>query len=168
MKNLLFVLAMLTITFNLSAQAGINVQKVNASEVPQAVLDAQNQYFAGITVNLWEKQSASFRDKSGERYVANFQNSGQKTKARYYTNGTGGTATAYYIAKELPQAIQNAANSNYPNYKLLSGEMITTLTNNKSVFRIRLRSGAKKLVVFLDANGNEIAPNSLPDEVTIE
>ena len=168
MKNLLIVLAMLTLTFNLSAQAGASVQKVDASEVPQAVLDAQNQYFPGITVNFWEKQSASFRDKSGARYVANFQNNGQKTKARYYSNGTGGTATAYHVAKELPQAIQNAAASNYPNYKLLSGEQITALAKSKSAFRLRLRNGAQRLVVFVDANGNELSANSLPNELTTE
>jgi len=168
MKNLLFVFAIIASTLSLNAQANLKVEKVDPAEVPQAVLDAQAKYFPGITVNIWEKQSASLRDKSGSRYVANFQNEGQKNRARYYSNGTAGTATIYYVAKELPQAIQNAASNNYPDYMLMSGEQITVLAKDKSAFRIRLRKGARKLVVYADENGNELSKDNLPVEMTEE
>ncbi len=168
MKNLLFVFAMIMAFSTVQAQASFKVQKVDASEVPQAVLDAQAKFFAGLTVNVWEKQMGSIRDYSGERYVANFQYEGQPTRARYYKNGTAGTATSYHVGKELPQTIQNAAAQNYPDYKLNSGEKITALETGKTVYRIRLRKGAQKLVAYVDENGNEISKDSLSNEITEE
>ncbi len=168
MKNLLFVFALIMAFSAAQAQAGFQVQKVDASEVPQPVLDAQAKFFPGFTVNVWEKQSGSIRDRSGERYVATFQYEGQKTRARYYKNGTAGTATSYHSGKELPQAIQNAAAENYPGYSLNSGEKIVALEAQKTVYRIRLRKGAQKLVVYVDENGNEISKDSLPQEMTVE
>ncbi len=163
------IFAMFITLTGLQAQAGLKVQKVDASEVPQAVLDAQAKYFSGIAVNLWEKQSGSVRERSGERFVANFQYEGQKARARYYPNGTAGTATSYYLtAKELPQVIQDAAAANYPGYQLNTGEKVTALTQAKTVFRLRLRKGAQKLVVYVDESGKELSKDSLPGEITAE
>ncbi len=168
MKNLFVLMLFVAATFAANAQVTVSVKKVDAAEVPQAVLDAQESYFAGTTVNLWEKQSASARDRSGARYVANFQLDGQKARARYYANGTGISATSYYVAKELPQDIQDAAATNYGGYRLNSGEKIMLLNQNETIYRLRLRKGAQKLVVYVDENGDEISRSEVPDEVEAE
>jgi len=168
MKRLIVLTLFVVAAFAASAQISLKVEKVDASEVPQAVLDAQESYFSGITVNVWEKQSASARDRSGARYVANFQLDGQKTRARYYANGTGISATSYYVAKELPQNIQDAAAANYSDYRLNSGEEIMLLNQNETIYRLRLRKGAQKLVVYVDENGDEISRSEVPDEVEAE
>ncbi len=165
MKNLFVLTLFFMAAFAANAQISLKVEKVDAAEVPQAVLDAQEGYFAGLTVNLWEKQSASARDRSGARYVANFQLDSQKARARYYANGTGISATSYYAAKELPQNIQDATASNYGGYRLNSGEKIMLLSNNKTIYRLRLRQGAQKLVVYVDVNGKEISPENVPTDV---
>lgn len=162
MKSLFSIVLFTIITVASHAQATLTVQKVDASAVPQAVLTAQNAYFPGVTVTYWEKQTASAQDKSGDRYIANFD----QTRARYYTNGTGITATTYLTAKQLPQAIQDAAKTNYTGYTLTSGEQITVLPTGVIYYRIQLRKGAQKLVVYVDANGQEIAKDNLPKMVT--
>lgn len=166
MKNAILLLLFVATAFVAKAQLTFKVEKVDASSVPQTVLSAQEQFFPGITVNIWEKQMATAKDKSGDRYVANFQKDDQKTRARYYNNGKGITATSYYLAKELPQEIQNAAAANYPGYTLTSGEQIMWLAQSKSLYRIRLRKGAQKLVVYVDANGKEINRDDVPSEAT--
>ncbi len=165
MKNAVLFLFFVATVFVANAQATFTVQKVDASAVPQAVRDAQEKFFAGITVTYWEKQTASAKNKSGDRYVANFKKDGQNTRARYYTNGTGISATSYYTAKQLPQAIQDAAKTNYAAYTLTSGEQIQLLNQSKSFYRIRLRKGAQKLVVYVDGNGKELSKDSVPTEV---
>lgn len=168
MKTSFLLLLCLAASLNLHAQLQFSVQAVAAEEVPQAVHDAQAGFFPGITVNVWEKQSASARSKSGDRYVANFQKDGQKSRARYYANGKGISATTYYTAKELPEVIRTAAAENYAAYQLTSGEAIQVLNQQKSFFRLRLRKGAQKLVVYVDANGQELSKDSIPEEVVEE
>jgi hypothetical protein len=162
MKVSFSVMLFTVFAFVMQAQVTVNIQKVDASAVPSAVINAQAGYFSGVTVKYWEKQTGSAKDKSGDRYIANFD----QTRARYYSNGTGGTATTYYAAKQLPQAIQDAAAANYAGYALISGERVVVLATSSEVYRIQLRKGAQKLVVYVDANGQEISKSSLPKEVT--
>lgn len=168
MKNLLVAMFFLATTMALNAQISGSTQRIDASAVPQEVLNAQANYFPGSIVNVWEKQSASGKNNSGYRYVATFKNNSQSTRARYYADGTGATATSYYAAASLPQAIKDAASANYPNYRLNSGEQVYVLAADQTYFRLRLRKGAQKLVVYVDETGKEIAPNQLPEEVTEE
>lgn len=168
MKNIFFILAFIATTVVAQAQIGVTVQAIDADDVPAAVISSQASYFPGVTVNVWEKQTARGRNTSGERYIANFRNNGQKARARYYANGTGTTAVTYYSGSKLPTEIQEVAATNYAGYTLFSGEQITLLPTNDVYYRLRLRSGAKKLVVYTDANGNELSNDEVPDEVVEE
>ena len=165
MKNIFFILAFITTTFVAHAQVGVTVKAVNADDVPAAVITSQASYFPGANVNVWEQQTANGKNNSAERYIANFQNSGQKARARYYTNGTGTTATTYFSGSQLPAAIQDTAATNYPEYTLVSGEQIITLPTDDIFYRLRLRKGAQKLVVYTDESGNEVSPDELSEEV---
>jgi len=162
MKTSFFAVLFTFVAFVASAQATLTVQRIDASAVPQAVLSAQAGYFPDVTVTFWEKQTAAGKEKSGDRYVANFD----QTRARYYANGTGTTATTYLAARQLPQAIQDAATANYAGYTLESGEQIKLLSKGTVFYRIRLRKGAQKLVIYVDANGQELSKNNLPKDVT--
>ncbi len=147
-------------------QLSFNIQTVSADEVPEAVQTAQTGYFPGLSVNLWEKQTASGPENMATKFVASFQGSGnQLIRARYLQVGTGLTASTYYTGKQLPSAIQSAAANNYPDYKLVAGQKVLLLGTNKSIFRIRLRNGAQKLVVYVDSNGEEISRRDVPREV---
>jgi len=166
MKNLFFILVFIASTFAANAQIGASVQAVNADDVPAAVISSQASYFPGINVNVWEKQTVRGQSKSVERYIANFQNSGQKARARYYTNGVGTTATTYFSGSQLPTAIQDAAAANYSDYTLESGEQIIALPKDDVFYRLRLRKGAQKLVVYTDESGNEVSGDNLPEVMT--
>ena len=165
MKNILFILSLVACSFVTQAQVNASLQAVDANDVPAAVISSQATYFPGITVTVWEKQSTSARSKSAERYVANFRNNGQKARAKYTPNGAGTTAITYYSGSKLPAAIQNAVATNYAGYTLTSGEEIIALQKDETYFRLRLRKGAQKLVVYVDENGNELSAQQVPDEV---
>lgn len=166
MKNLFFILVFIASTFAVYAQVGVTVQPVNADDVPAAVISSQASYFPGINVNVWEKQTVEGQSESAERYIANFQNDGQKARARYYTNGVGTTATTYFSGSQLPTAIQDAAAANYSGYTLESGEQIITLPTDDVFYRLRLRKGAQKLAVYTDESGNEVSADNLPEMMT--
>ncbi len=168
MKNIFFLLAFFASTLVVQAQFSGTVQAIDANEVPAAVISSQATYFPGITVTVWEKQSAKGRNKTLDRYVANFKNNGQKARAKYYQSGAGTTATTYYAGSKLPAEIKSAAESNYASYTLNSGEQITVLQKSEVFYRLRLRKGAQKLVVYVDENGNELSQQDVPDEVKVE
>jgi len=168
MKNIFFILVFIATTFVTQAQVGVSVQAVNADDVPAAVISSQTTYFPGVNVNLWEQQTANGRNESADRYIANFQNNGQKARARYYPNGTGTTAVTYYSSSQLPAAIQETAANNYEGYTLESGEQIVTLPTSDIFYRLRLRKGAQKLVVYTDENGTEVSLDDLPSAMRKE
>jgi len=168
MKNTILIALFATLAWAVNAQVSASSQVVDASEVPQAVQDAQASNFSGVTVNRWEKQSSTARTKSKTRYVAVFKKDGQNARARYHADGKGIYATVYYTAATLPQAIKDAASTNYSGYSLRNGEEVTYFKNGSSFFRIRLRKGAQKLVVYVDENGAEKQKNEVPSEVTTD
>ncbi len=163
MKNIFFILTFIASTFVAHAQVGVSVQAINADDVPAAVISSQATYFPGINVNVWEQQTVKGPNKSAERYIANFQNNGQKARARYYPGGVGTTATTYYRSSQLPAEIQEAAATQYEGYTLESGEQIVTLPTSDIFYRLRLRKGAQKLVVYTDETGGEVSLDDLPE-----
>ncbi len=165
MKNIFFILAFIASTFAAQAQVQVQgtIQKIDADDVPAAVLTSQASNFPGVNVNVWEHQDAKGANNSAERYIANFQNNGQKARARYYPSGVGTTATTYYSSSQLPAAIQEAASTNYSAYTLSSGEQIVTLSTSDVYYRLRLRKGAQKLVVYTDETGTEVSLDDLPE-----
>lgn len=168
MKNIFFILAFIASTFVAQAQISVTIQAIDADEVPAAVITSQANFFPNVNVNVWEKQTANGKNASGERYVANFQNNGQKARARYYAHGEGITAVTYFIGKELPTEIQEAAATSYAGYSLISGEQILLLQTSDVYYRLRLRRGAQKLVVYVDENGKELPIEKVPEEVVDE
>ena len=163
MKSTFLFLALLCLTTTAFCQISFSVQTVTIEDVPAAVQTAQSGNFPGLTVKQWEKQTASGSEQTGSRFIANFtEGSNQLVRARYSADGTGLTATTYYKANQLPELIQSSAAQNYPDYQLTSGEKVLLMNNQKSFFRIRLRKGAQKLVVYVNNNGEEFSKDSLP------
>ena len=167
MKNL-FVLITLTCAYIFSlGQSTVTREVVSADAVPVSVVNTQTVTFPNTTVDRWEKASGTIKGKSGTRYIAIFKQFDQRVRARFTENGSGISATTYYAGPKLPQAIQDAATANYEGYKLRSGEKIQSLKGNgKEVYRIRLRKGAQKLVVYVDETGKEIEKKNMPSEIT--
>jgi len=166
MKNLLWFLCALCTTVVVQAQGSFTAKAIDASEVPQVVLDAQSSLFSGSEVDQWRIQEGEGgRGNSGTNYIATFVLEGQRTRARYSEDGKGIVAVTYFKANELPSAIQESASTNYSDFQLVRGEFIRGLQEGKNVYRISLRDGAKRLVVFVDENGNEIKKENVPEEM---
>ena len=147
------------------AQLNFSIEKISAEDVPANAIANQAANFSA-TVLTWEKQTANARGRAVTRYVSSFTEQTKTiTRARYNSNGAALTATTYYRAEQLPTVIKEAASENYPNYTLLSGEKILNISTKQQVFRLRLRKGAQKLVVYVDSNGNELEKEDLPEEV---
>ena len=146
------------------AQATWTRSVVKETEVPIAVKNTQTVMYPNVKVDRWEKATGTVQDKSKTKYIAIFKQFGQRVRARYQENGSGLSATTYYLGSKLPQAIQDAAAANYSEYKLRSGEKIKGLAGGqKEVYRIRLRKGAQKLIVYVDAGGKEIEKKEVPE-----
>ena len=170
MRTLFVFLLALSLCSSAIAQLNLNVQSIPAEEVPEAVKNSQTEYFPGLSVKLWEQHTASGPEQSANRFVASFQaGSRQAVRARYLSDGTGTTASTYYLSgTQFPSIIQSSAAQNYPDYTLNSGEKLQLLATGTTIFRLRLRNGAQKLVVYVDSNGNEIRRNGVPLEVRQE
>ncbi len=170
MKTVFVFFLVVSLSGSAMAQLNFNLKVISAEEVPEAVQAAQTSYFPGLTVNLWEEQTASGPENAVTRFVANFKDgNGQVIRARYLKDGQGTTATTYYArGNQLPSVIQAAAAENYPDFILRTGEKLQLLAKGTTIFRIRLRKGIKKLVVYVDSNGEEISRNEVPTEVLEE
>ncbi len=164
-----FLLLAVVFTLNVQAQGfRFSAGKVDASEVPQAVKDAQAAAFSGVEVTWSKQEAAGPNDNSGTRYIANFPYSGDPTRARYTKDGQQLLVSTYYRSGELPQDIQNVAADNYPDYQLIRASKNVLPQEGQTVFRLTLRNGAQKLTVFTDENGNEISRDDLPDDLPEE
>ena len=163
MKTVFVFLVSLCLYGMTFAQINFKVEKVSAEDVPADAIANQASNFSA-TVISWERQTANARGRSITRYVSTFtEQTKTLTRGRYTEGGAPLTATTYYRAAQLPTAIQEAAATNYPGYTLESGEKIVYIPNKQHVFRLRLRKGAQKLVVYVDNNGEELDEDSLPE-----
>lgn len=169
MKNaLLSMLFLLGATFSM-AQVTLNAVKIDVSEVPAIVLDEQRANFPEATVRVWKKQTVKGkRGNNGLNYIAEFLSGNQTARARYTKDGKGVVAVIAYSANTLPQGIKDVAAADYSDMTLVKGENLTALKSGTSFFRVHLRKGAKKVIVYTDENGNEIQPQNVPEEVQEE
>lgn len=163
MKTLLIFALSLCLYGVTFAQLNFSVQKVSAEDVPANAISNQASNFSA-TVLAWEKQTANAGGKSVTRYVSSFTDQTKTiSRARYTNSGSALTATTYYRAEQLPTVIQDAAKANYAGYTLESGEKILYIPTKQNIFRLRLRKGAQKLVVYVDNNGKELSKENLPE-----
>ena len=163
MKFLFPILIVLTLPVR--AQTGPVVTRLALNEVPAAVASSFGKDFPGVQVIQWEKHT----QRSYTKLVAIFDQDGIRRRARYQPDGTGISASSYYLfnrLQQLPEAIQKFARDRHPDYRLGSGERIVSLRSGDSIYRIRLRKGASLLVVYLNESGVEMDKTKLARELT--
>lgn len=133
------------------AQLSFDIDVVEASEVPDAVITEHESRYADYNVRRWESHTTTLGDHSGTWYVAIFSIDLRTTRSRYKEDGTAVSATTYYLAYGLPQELKDHAEANYSDYSLNSGEKITIFDTDKTYWRSRLRKGwANKLVYYME------------------
>ncbi len=138
---------------------------VDAAQVPEAVRQAQNVAFPGLSVTRWEQRSGKNNQQNFTHYVAVFQQDSRTTRARYDGNGKSVAVTKFFTANDAPQVVTSAA-ARYTGYSLVGGE--EAVTDKGTFYRARFRQGAKKLTVFLDQTGAEVEKKNQPKLLEIE
>ena len=165
------VLCFLTFLAGAQSQHALTTEQVAQEEVPEAVQEKFNEDFVDYSLVRWEKQISKGSKKTWTRYVVVFGLDGLKYRARYRADGTGISATAYYRFKtieKLPSAVTEYAKNEYPTYKLNSAEKVQSLKNDGFVYRLRLREGATKVVVYVDETGKKLTKEKMPEELVDE
>ncbi len=165
MKNL-FLIALFAFSAGTAfAQWNYSVDKVDPANVPQSVLDTHNEAFPDKTVS-WELHTGTGKNKSKSQYVAIFRERSSSVRARYTIEGVGISATTYYRGiNGIPEVVKDGVANKYPDFTLKSAEKIYSFKKDDLVYRARLHKGAAKLVVYLDAEGNIIEKDDVPEEV---
>ncbi|MCB0374858.1 MAG: hypothetical protein KDD04_02970 [Sinomicrobium sp.] len=167
--NLVVLLLLASVTTAV-AQYSYTVDKIASGDVPEAVSNAFENGFPGAKTVRWEKHTGKGKNNRYVKYVVVFDKDGIRSRARYKTDGKGISATTYYWFKKgvakLPQPVKDYAADKHPDFELNSGEKVISLKSSASVYRIRLRKGASKLVVYVNASGEMINKNNLPSELT--
>lgn len=168
MKFLFLSLTLFFGTFILVAQdaeATLGTTVVPVEEVPQVVRDAQEALFPGVAVRTWRKRSAEGQRIAKTTFLAIFNQDKINTRVQFAEDGTGISVYATYAEAALPAPIQASLTTTYSDYRLTGAAEITALKSGKSGFRLRFRDGAKKLVLWVDENGQEITGTQTPDVV---
>lgn len=151
------------------SQATFKTETIEASQVPASVTSSFNSKYSGVKVVRWEKHI--FTNKKGKKhakFVCIFDKDGLRSRSRYMPNGTALSATTYYRFKnvqKLPEPIKKYAKTKYPDFKLTGGEKELSHKNGKYVYRIRLKKGPSKVVVYLNENGEEINKDNIDGEI---
>lgn len=166
MKTTFIALTLILMSFAvLQGQVKINANKIEESQVPEAVKNAY-QSAIGFPVKRWEKHEGSVKNKSGIKYVAIFESNMLPTRARYREDGTLISYSVYYKAAELPVNIKDAALKANPGMEIRRGEKIDVSKSQKTFYRIVLRKGtAQKSIFICDMEGNPIQKGKAPAEV---
>lgn len=151
------------------SQATFKSEKIQASNVPANVSSAFDSNYSGVNVVRWEKHI--FINKKGKKYskfVCIFDSEGLRHRSRYKPDGTALSETTYYWfknAQKLPEPIKHFAKKNYPQYKLIGGEKELSLRSGKYVYRIRLKRGPSKIIIYLNENGEKISKDNIDGEI---
>lgn len=167
----------LTALFALFSFSIVNAQQFSAkatltlidqSEVPDAVLQAQDHYFPLQSVRQWKKQEYNGSRSDRTQYLAVFNTDGQNIRARYTSVGQGISTYTNYRPSDLPSPIQETISSDYADYTLTGAARIASLQGDWAGFHIRLRRNAQKLTLWLSEDGQLINPREIPQEVDSE
>ena len=138
---------------------------VDAAQVPEAVRQAQNVAFPGLSVTRWEQHSGKNNQQNFTHYVAVFKQDSRTTRARYDSKSKSLAVTKFFTADNAPDVVKAAA-TRYSGYTLAGGE--EALTDKGTFYRARFRQGAKKLTVFLDQTGAAVEKKNQPKLLDIK
>ncbi len=152
------------------SQYSYTVKKIDSNLVPGEIITEYEDIFSDVKTIRWEKHTGKGKKRNHVRYVVIFDKDGIRSRARYNPDGSGISATSYYWFKKgvakLPAKVKNYTASQNPGFKVNSGEKVISLKSSKYIYRLRLRKGTSKLVVYVNGSGEVIDKNNLPSELT--
>lgn len=119
----------------------------NAIEVPDAIENAFKQKFPNAKKVKWEKENKT-------EYEASFMLDNKEMSAVYNSDGSLKEIETEIAVTELPKAVSDALNKNYPNAKVHEAAKIER-SDNSVVYEAEIKVNGKKTDVLFDPNGNQ-------------
>jgi uncharacterized membrane protein YkoI len=116
-----------------------------SKDLPLKVKTAFGQKFPAAQNVKWSKEN-------GTEWEAEFKVDAKEYSANFNSEGLW-IETEYEIsAGEIPAAVTQTLNKEFPGYKLLESEI--SETSKGKVYEFEIKSGSKKTEVALDENGD--------------
>ncbi len=139
MKNVL----LLTLVF-----ATISITGFAQVKAPKLVLDAFKQKFPDVTSVKWQKEDT-------HEYEATFHSKGVKTSANFSDTGELLETETEIKFSDLPNNIQTAFTTKYPQLKAKTISKIET-ARGVITYELEMKQAGKTVVVFYSQDGIEI------------
>ncbi len=122
----------------------LNACGQNTKDVPVKVKTAFEQKFPGVQKVKWGKENAN-------EWEAEFKMNAKEYSANYNSDGTW-LETEYEIAaNEIPAAIANTLDKEFPGYKLVESEISETVKGK--LYEFEIKTGNVKKEVAINADG---------------
>ncbi len=119
-------------------------QKKESETAPKVVETAFQQKFPTAQKVKWEKENDT-------EWEAEFKLDGKEYSANFSSDGTW-KETEHEIAKsDIPAAVQNTLNTEFPVYKIEESEISETADG--TVYEFELEKGKSEMEVTIDASG---------------
>jgi len=144
MKNFLLLVVVFMTTQTIQAQ----VQEVEASKVPHAVLNNYVKRFGRPQKTTWKK----FKLKDLEAYEANFELNGKTMEARYDKTGTWLKTDTPIAETKLPDAVKQKLQAEYAGCQYMSFETVDS-PSKKDLYEIELIKGKNAFEVIYESDG---------------
>lgn len=164
---LLLSILLLSITIATAQYQDIERTKIEKSQVPEAVTDAQQRQFREGFVTQWKLhlQNNKYQDDV-TYYMAKFKKGGAHGNYAYYS--TEGELLAYSLFKngfDLPESIQDYCFTNFRDTKIKSAEFIDLENPKQFIYRVRLNQQGQLQYLYFSNDGQLIEKERLPAKI---
>jgi hypothetical protein len=130
-------------------------QKITADKVPAAVQTTFKKQFAQATKAEWEMEEAD--------YEVNFKNKGIEHSAKFNKDGAWLSTEQEIKKAELPAAVKQAVEKEFPKAELDEVEKVT-YPGNKTDYEMEVEIGKQKYEVLYSADGKQLKKEEMKKE----
>ncbi|RSK31064.1 PepSY-like domain-containing protein [Hymenobacter metallilatus] len=134
--------------FALALAAPARAQKLNAAQVPAAVVAGFKQTFPQVRKVEWEKE--------GDKYEAGFRQGLVSMSALLSAGGKLLETESELPPSQLPPAVRDRLTRAYPTYKVTEAAKIVTAGTGATTYEAEVTRNGQKMDLLFDADGREV------------
>ncbi|PHR13054.1 MAG: hypothetical protein COA40_05955 [Aequorivita sp.] len=168
-KIFTLLLSIIFTTFVNSQDVNDNVRFIPQSQVPQSVLDRQEELFPTNFISEWQVQEMDgMQDAQNIRYIAKFEEDGRPGfSASYLPNGILIFNSEFMPSEIIPAEVRLKVDSDYKDYTIRHADFITFYNPKREIYMIKLLDDINVRYAFYNTAGNKIPKDSLPEEIVL-
>ena len=168
-KIFTLLLSIIFTTFVNSQDVNDNVRFIPQSQVPQSVLDRQEELFPTNFISEWQVQEMDgMQDAQNIRYIAKFEEDGRPGfSASYLPNGILIFNSEFMPSEIIPAEVRLKVDSDYKDYTIRHADFITFYNPKREIYMIKLLDDINVRYAFYNTAGNKIPKDSLPEEIEL-